>query len=193
MSDLRFLLPIAMYAPPYALPTMQVIFGTVASQYAKSSLLPCLIMPLCSWSVPGRYPGVSTSVTIGMLKESQNRIKRAVLVDELMSRAPARYIGWLATMPTVLPPILAKPTTMFSANNSCTSKKSPLSTMDLIISFMSYCWYGFSGRMLTRLVSILFGSSFVSTIEGSSALFCGRNDSSFFILSKQSYSFLATM
>src|SRR2546421_11261152 len=30
----KFLLPIAIYAPPYALPTIQVILGIVASQYA---------------------------------------------------------------------------------------------------------------------------------------------------------------
>src|SRR5919198_5825788 len=118
MSARRFLLPMAMYAPPYALPIMHVTLGTVASQYANSSLLPCLMIPLCSWSAPGRYPGVSTSVTIGMLNASQNLMKRAALLDEFISKAPAKYIGWLATMPTDLPLILAKQTTIFSANNS---------------------------------------------------------------------------
>src|ERR687885_1789060 len=140
MSARRFLLPMAMYAPPYALPMIHVTLGTVASQYANSSLLPCLMMPLCSWSVPGRYPGVSTSVTIGMLNASQNLMNLAALFDELMSSAPARYIGWFAMMPIDLPPILANPTMIFSANSSWISKKSPLSTIDWITSFISYCW-----------------------------------------------------
>ena len=40
------------YAPPYALRVMTVIFGTVASAYAKISFAPCRMMPLYSWSVP---------------------------------------------------------------------------------------------------------------------------------------------
>ena len=39
--------------------------------------------------------------------------------------------------------ILAKPTRMFSAKSSCISKKSPSSTIDLTICFISYCSYGF--------------------------------------------------
>src|SRR5574338_1215205 len=103
MSVRKFLLPIAMYAPPYALPMTSVIFGTVASQYAYKSLLPCRIIPLCSWFVPGMYPGVSTNVMIGMLNASQYLMNLAALFEESMSSAPARYIGWFATIPTVLP------------------------------------------------------------------------------------------
>lgn len=45
-------------------------------------------MPLCSWPVPGRKPGTSTNVIIGMLKASQNRTNLAPLTDELMSKQP---------------------------------------------------------------------------------------------------------
>ena len=55
-----------------------------------------------------------------LLKLSQNRTKRAALSDPLMSRAPARTCGWLATMPTVLPPRRANPVRMFCAKCSCT-------------------------------------------------------------------------
>ena len=56
-------------------------------------------MPLYSWSVPGRKPGTSTSMTIGMLKQSQVRTNRAAFSEALMSRQPANWVGWLATMP----------------------------------------------------------------------------------------------
>ena len=39
---------------------------------------------------PGRNPGTSTKVMIGMLNESQKRTKRAPLTDALMSRHPSR-------------------------------------------------------------------------------------------------------
>src|SRR3546814_6989865 len=61
------------------------------------------MMPLNSCAVPGRKPGTSTKVTMGMLKQSQNLTKRAALIDEAMSRQPASTIGWLATKPTVWP------------------------------------------------------------------------------------------
>ena len=32
----------------------KLIFGTVASEYANRIFAPCLMTPLCSWSVPGR-------------------------------------------------------------------------------------------------------------------------------------------
>ena len=73
------------------------------------------MMPPYSWAVPGMKPGTSTRVTIGMLKQSQKRTKRAALIDESMSRQPASTMGWLATMPTVEPSMRAKPMTMLSA------------------------------------------------------------------------------
>ena len=39
---------------------------------ANKSLAPCFIIPLYSWDVPGKNPGTSTKVIIGMLKQSQN-------------------------------------------------------------------------------------------------------------------------
>src|SRR5205085_326827 len=59
---------ITSYAPPWALRVMTVIFGTVHSAYANSSLAPCLMMPPYSCAVPGMKPGTSTKVTMGMLK-----------------------------------------------------------------------------------------------------------------------------
>ena len=37
---------------------------------------------------------------IGMLKQSQVRTNRAAFSEALMSRQPANWVGWLATMPT---------------------------------------------------------------------------------------------
>ena len=50
-----------------------------------------------------------------MLKASQKRTKRAAFLEELLSRTPARALGWLATIPTDWPLKRAKPTTMFLA------------------------------------------------------------------------------
>ena len=116
---------------------MTVTFGTVASVKANSSFAPCLISPPYSWSVPGRKPGTSTKVTIGILKQSQKRTKRAPLRDASLSSTPARNIGWLATMPMVRPSMRAKPVTMLRAKVSWISKKSPSSTTLWISSFMS--------------------------------------------------------
>ena len=63
-------------------------------------LAPWRITPPYSWSVPGRKPGQSTKVTIGMLYASQVRMKRAILSLASMLSAPAMYAGWLATTPT---------------------------------------------------------------------------------------------
>ena len=60
-----------------------VTLGTVASPYAYSSLAPCRMTPLYSWPVPGRNPGTSTNDTIGILKASQKRTKRAPLRDKI--------------------------------------------------------------------------------------------------------------
>ena len=52
-------------------------------------LAPLRITPPNSCAVPGRKPGTSTKVRIGMLKQSQKRMKRAPLIEESMSRTPA--------------------------------------------------------------------------------------------------------
>src|SRR5665213_35230 len=77
---------------------MSVTLGTVASAKANSSLAPCLMIAPNSCAVPGRNPGTSTKVTIGMLKQSQNLTNRAALRALSMSRQPASTIGWLATI-----------------------------------------------------------------------------------------------
>ena len=72
-----------------------------------------------------------------MLKQSQKRTKRPALREDAMSRQPASTVGWLATMPTVLPPMRPKPVMMFCAYAGLSSKKSPSSTTFAISSFMS--------------------------------------------------------
>ena len=59
------------------------------------------MMPPCSCATPGRKPGTSSNVTIGMLNASQKRMKRAALSDALMSSTPASTAGWFATIPTL--------------------------------------------------------------------------------------------
>lgn len=41
--------------------------------------------------LPGRNPGTSTNVIIGILKASQNLTNRAPLTDELISRQPEKH------------------------------------------------------------------------------------------------------
>ena len=55
--------------------------------------------------------------TIGMLKQSQVRMNRAALLDESISNEPARCKGWFATIPTVLPFNLPKPTITLIAHS----------------------------------------------------------------------------
>ena len=69
-----------MNAPPNALRTITVTRGTVASAKACTSLAPWRITPPCSWRVPGRNPGVSTSTTIGSPKRLHERTKRAAFI-----------------------------------------------------------------------------------------------------------------
>src|SRR4029434_8039294 len=55
------------YAPPYPLRVMICTRGTVASQYAYSSLAPCRMIPPYFWSVPGGYHGMQHNGTHGLL------------------------------------------------------------------------------------------------------------------------------
>lgn len=48
-------------------------------------------------AVPGKKPGTSTKVKMGILKQSRKRTKRAALIEESMSRQPAKCPGLLAT------------------------------------------------------------------------------------------------
>ena len=94
------------------------------------------IVPV-TFHVPGRKPGTSTKVTIGMLKQSQKRTKRAALRLASESSTPASTIGWLATKPTVRPSTRPKPVTMFPAKPAWISKKSASSAVFRISSRMS--------------------------------------------------------
>ena len=109
-----------------------------------------------------------------MLKQSQNRTKRAALVDELMSRVPARTFGWFPTTPTGRPSRRAKPTTMFCAQSAWTSSHESRSTTRPITSRMSYGLSGSFGTTPDNSGSIRFGSSSLATIGGSSTLSEGR-------------------
>src|SRR3989338_6893710 len=127
----------AIYAPPYAFRITNDIFGTVASEYAYRIFAPCLITPLCSCSVPGKYPVTSTKLINGILKQSQNLTNLEILSEELISKQPANTFGWLATIPTTLPLSLANPITILPANKDWTSKKDLLSNTSAIASFIS--------------------------------------------------------
>ena len=72
-----------------------------------------------------------------MLNASQKRTKRAPLREALMSSTPASILGWLATMPTLLPFMWANPTMMFLANSLWISKNLPSSTMLVMTLYMS--------------------------------------------------------
>ena len=56
--------------------------------YYKQKTPQIIIRLTCT--VPGRKPGTSTKVTIGMLKESKKRTNLAALIEESMSKQPAR-------------------------------------------------------------------------------------------------------
>ena len=125
------------YAPPYALRVITVIRGTVASANAYSSFAPWRMMPPYSCSLPGRNPGTSTNVTIGMLNASQKRTNRDAFSLASMSSVPPSTFGWFAMMPTERPSRRANPITMFIAQNGKISRNSPSSTTRRITSCMS--------------------------------------------------------
>lgn len=178
-----------MYAPPYAFLVMSVTFGTVASANAYTIFAPCRMMPLCSCRTPGRNPGTSSMATSGMLKQSQNRMNRAALSLASMSSAPARWFGWLATNPTVLPAILPNPITMFCANCSCISKKYCWSQMGSMMLRMSYGTLGSAGTTWSSSWHTRVSSSVTGCVGGSSMLFDGMNPmSSLMVMSVSSSS-----
>jgi hypothetical protein len=72
--------------------------------------------------VPGRKPGTSTKVTIGMLKESQNLTNLAAFTEASISKQPAKFYGWFPTIPTTCPSTSPKPVRMFFAKSGIISK-----------------------------------------------------------------------
>ena len=86
------MLPIATYAPPYALRSIIVILIVDAAEYAYNSLAPCRIIPLYSCLTPGKNPGTSTNVIIGILKASQKQTNLLALSLASQSIAPARVL-----------------------------------------------------------------------------------------------------
>ena len=95
------------------------------------------MMPLNSWSVPGRNPGTSTRVMIGMLNASQKRTNRAAFSEAAMSRVPANCSGWFATTPTLMPSRRARPVITLGAYSSCSCSRWPSSTIEAMTSSMS--------------------------------------------------------
>lgn len=56
-----------------------------------------------NWRIPGRKPGTSTKVMMGILKASQKRTKRAPFTEELMSKQPDKETemkDWTANLKT---------------------------------------------------------------------------------------------
>ena len=51
------------------------------------------MIPPCSCSTPGRNPGTSTKVTIGILNASQNLTNLAAFSEALISKTPASSVG----------------------------------------------------------------------------------------------------
>src|SRR5690349_25116450 len=121
---------------------MTVTFGTVASAYAYSSFAPRRMMPAHSWVTPGRKPGTSTNVRIGIEKASHVLTNLAAFSEASISRQPARCSGWFATTPTGAPATRPEPTTMFFANPSCYSDNVWSSITVLLGRWGTYGWFG---------------------------------------------------
>ena len=111
--------------------------GTVASDTAKSIFAPCRMMPCFSTAEPTVKPGTSWRNTSGIPKASHSHTKRAALSAEFTSSVPPSTFGWLATMPTGWPPILASAVITFLAHSGFIGKHSPSSTMALMTRYMS--------------------------------------------------------
>ena len=84
---------------------MTEIFGieNICSACMKFMILPGA--RFLSASVPMAKPGVSTSMTSGMLKLSHSTRKLVIFSHASVSSAPPFTSGLLATMPTVRPPM----------------------------------------------------------------------------------------
>jgi hypothetical protein len=76
--------------------------GTVTSVIAFMKFMILPGAPARSASVPIWNPGVSTSITNGMLNESHITMKSTILRQASPSSAPPRCNGLLAMMPTAL-------------------------------------------------------------------------------------------
>jgi hypothetical protein len=74
---------------------------------------------------------------MGTLKQSQVRTKRAALMEESESSAPASTAGCWAMMPTLRPANRANPMMMFAAHAGWISRKLPVSAIRAITSCMS--------------------------------------------------------
>jgi len=75
------------------------------------------MIPPYSWLVPGKNPGTSTKVIIGILNAFANLTNLAALTDASISKQPAFSFGSFAIIATVLPSNLAYPVMIFFANS----------------------------------------------------------------------------
>jgi hypothetical protein len=117
--------------------TTTEIFGTVDSETAVIILAPWRMIPLRSTSVPIMKPGTSARNSRGMLNASQSQMNRAPLSALSLNSTPPFCIGWLATIPTTLPPSLANPVSSSRAKSSLISNQLPWSTKASITRRMS--------------------------------------------------------
>ncbi len=114
-----------------------VIRGTVASANAYSSFAPCRMIPPYSCSVPGRNPGTSTNVRIGMLNASQNRTNRDAFSDASMSSVPGDHLRLVRDDPDRAPVEAGEADDDVIAHSGKISRNSPSSTTRRITSCMS--------------------------------------------------------
>ncbi len=131
-------------------------------------------------------------VTIGILKQSQNRTNLAAFSAAFTSITPAWTKGWLATIPTDRPFRRPKPMIMFWAYLALTSKKSLWSSTGRINSFISNGIFEFTGTKLFNCVSRRSMLSPESIIGGEQLLLDGKKLKSCLVFLKQSISSRAT-
>ena len=140
--------PAIAYSPaPYALRTITLNFGTVASEMAVMSLAPWRMMPWRSTALPIMNPGTSARKIRGMLNASHSHTKRATLSDESTNSTPPLCSGWFATTPTTSPSSRPSPVITSGANVGLISKKESSSTTPATIAYMSNDFDSSSGTI----------------------------------------------
>ena len=111
---------------------MTVTFGTAAVETALTSLAPSRAMPPASYFEPTMKPVMFCRKSSGIRRWQQSSMKCAPFCELSEKSTPL-----LATMPTGMPSIWAKPQTSVVPKRSLNSSKSEPSTMRPITSRMS--------------------------------------------------------
>ena len=125
------------------------------------------------------------------MKASQKRTKRAALREASQSNTPAKQLGWFAMIPVETPLKRPNAQMIFGAYSGWISSISLLSTIEVMISFISYGLFGLSGTKVFNASSIRSTGSVHSTTGAFSILFCGMNDIKRRIVAKPSSSLAA--